>query len=321
MTSDEDLADARASAQDDALFDLLAYLQAQDYDFVTPNNRTYRILAARDGGGRAQTLRDVLGWSRPFAWGEIDPTAQALLVRAEALTFTPAGLRSRFRVARVRGRLFLHSAYGADPDGAVFLGPDTYRFAAFLSATLCAGTRCTVASVLDVGAGAGVGGIVAADLLDGPKVTLSDVNTQALRLARINARHAGVEVNALQRDGLTDETARHDLILANPPFIAESGRPYSDGGALGLDVPLRWAREAMTRLNPGGRLVLYSGAPVMEGHDALRVALARAARAARCDLNYEELDPDIFSEELRRPVYAGVERIAAVGAVITQRAS
>jgi len=48
--------------------------------------------------------------------------------------------------------------------------------------------------------------------------------------------------------------------------------------------------------------------------------LATAAEEAGCRLDYRELDPDIFSETLRQPAYAGVERIAAVGAALVRPA-
>jgi hypothetical protein len=37
-----------------------------------------------------------------------------------------------------------------------------------------------------------------------------------------------------------------------------------------------------------------------------------------CTLDYREIDPDVFGEELSKPIYADVERIAVVGAVITK---
>ena len=65
-------------------------------------------------------------------------------------------------------------------------------------------------------------------------------------------------------------------------------------------------------------MLLYTGSPIVDGEDALLTALAEAIDEAGCTLRYEELDPDIFGEELDGKAYAaaGVERIAAVGAVI-----
>ena len=37
-----------------------------------------------------------------------------------------------------------------------------------------------------------------------------------------------------------------------------------------------------------------------------------------CSLHYEEIDPDIFGEQLDQPAYRDVERIAAVMAVLSK---
>ena len=36
---------------------------------------------------------------------------------------------------------------------------------------------------------------------------------------------------------------------------------------------------------------------------------------AGCSLDYRELDPDVFGEELDRPAYRDVDRIAVVAAI------
>jgi hypothetical protein len=58
----------------------------------------------------------------------------------------------------------------------------------------------------------------------------------------------------------------------------------------------------------------------VEGRDALRERLERELPALRCTLRWRELDPDIFGEELGKPAYAEVERIAAIGAVVQKAA-
>lgn len=35
--------------------------------------------------------------------------------------------------------------------------------------------------------------------------------------------------------------------------------------------------------------------------------------------SYDEIDPDVFGEELEQPAYAAAHRIAAVGLVVTRR--
>jgi hypothetical protein len=65
--------------------------------------------------------------------------------------------------------------------------------------------------------------------------------------------------------------------------------------------------------------VLYTGAAVVDGVDQFRRAAEPLVRDAGATFDYEELDPDVFGEELDAPAYANVERIAAVG-LIARRA-
>ena len=215
--------------------------------------------------------------------------------------------------------LFLHSAYPATASDAVFLGPDSYRFARLI-AQATAGD--SVASIAEIGCGAGVGGLSAARLHRGARLVLGDINPKALELAAINAAHAGMIAETRISDGMADLHGPYDLIVANPPYVAgQSGRTYKDGGDMhGARLSLDWASQAMRRLSLGGKFVLYTGSAILDGGvDALRLALEDLVAGSIYRLTYEELDPDIFAGELRREAYADVERIAAVGAVI-QRA-
>jgi hypothetical protein len=101
-------------------------------------------------------------------------------------------------------------------------------------------------------------------------------------------------------------------VVANPPYLAdEMHRAYRDGGgALGADLSVRIAREALERLPRGGGLVLYTASAIVDGEDLLLRALLPHLRGTRFD--YRELDPDVFGEELDRAAYRNVERIAVV---------
>ncbi len=159
---------------------------------------------------------------------------------------------------------------------------------------------------------------MAAGLAPGASVTLLDANPQALRLAAVNAHHAGIDAELVEGCGIEEVPAGADLVLANPPYMMdEEGRTYRDGGDMhGARVSLDWTLDAARRLAPGGRVLLYTGVAMVDGRDELREALERELPALGCTLRYRELDPDVFGEELEKPAYSQVERIAAVGAVV-----
>ena len=182
------------------LLALLRRLEALDYDFVAVTPATHVRVLAREVPNEPD-LRDALGWNRVFDPARIDREVADLLQRADALLEDPAGVRSTVRVARVGGRLFLHSAFPTDAPDTVFLGPDTYRFVRFVEAELR--RREPIGSIVDMGAGSGAGGILAALARPGARVTLIDCNPAALRLAAINAEAAGVEAIVVEADTST----------------------------------------------------------------------------------------------------------------------
>lgn len=273
-------------------------------------------MIARPDKRRARDLRDIFGWSLPFAADLPPPALLAALREAGGVEEAGDLLKSRYRVSSVDGRLFLHSAYPTSDEGAVFFGPDSYRFVEFVRAEI--ERRAEVARIVDIGAGSGVGGIVAAGLLPGARVTLLDANPAALRLAAVNAHHAGTAAELVEGCGIEDVPDAPDLVLANPPYMMdEEGRTYRDGGDLhGARISLEWTLAAARRLVPGGRVLLYTGVAMVGGRDELRDALERELPALGCTLRYREIDPDVFGEELEKPPYREVERIAAIGAVV-----
>jgi methylase of polypeptide subunit release factors len=299
---------------------LAALLQALDqegYSFTTVTPATHARVLARRVGEEARDLRDIFGWSMGFGRETLAGDLLELLREGGAVEEQGGRYRSLVRVASLSGRLFLHSAYPTEAEDSVFFGPDTYRFARFVEAV--APELETPRHLVDLGAGAGPGGITASGLLGPQRVTLADINPTALCLAEANAMAAGIEVES-RLGGLAEVEGEIDLVIANPPFIADAkGRDYRDGGdMLGAALSLRWASEALSRLVPGGTMLMYTGSPIVGGEDRLLTALVELADEAEAALRYEELDPDIFGEELEQPAYAeaGAERIAAVGLVL-----
>jgi methylase of polypeptide subunit release factors len=294
-----------------ALADLLTLLRRRGYAFVTPTPATHaRVVARRRAPGR--DLRDAFGWSLPFDPETAEPDVVALLSAAGAVEEVGERLRASVRVSSRGERLFVHSAYPTTGDDAVFFGPDSYRFADLIERE-----RRPARRVLDIGAGSGIGGISAA--VPGAEVVLADPNPAALRLAEVNAADARVPVTCIATEGCARVEGAFDLILTNPPYILDPcGPAYRSGGDMhGGALTVELAREALERLAPGGRMIVYSGSAILGGRDRLRDALA--ALGGGFDFAYRELDPDVFGEELDGPGYAGVERIAAVAAIFDRR--
>jgi SAM-dependent methyltransferase len=292
-------------------------LARQHYHFITVTPETHRRVnerAAREGRGRAESLRDVFGWNRPFDPGLLAPEMiEAMRAAGVLLTEGPL-LRSGVRFSSLGEHLFVHSAFPTWQSDAVFFGPDTYRFCAFLRRHAESARRA-----VDIGCGSGAGGIAVAGLCE--RVVLSDINIHALELARVNAALAGVDADVVMSDVLESVDGNFDLILANPPYMRDSaGRVYRDGGGdHGEALALRILNAALSRLAPGGMLLLYTGAPIVAGRDTFIERAAPLLRDRDVSLSYEEIDPDVFGEELESPLYAAVERIAAVGLCVRRR--
>ena len=316
---------------DAALGLLLQHLARVGYRFTTPTPLTHQRVLAHRGAQTATTLRDVFGWNMPLT-----PTCDAI-PRELLAAMRGAGvlrqqgdvLKSLVRVSSIGADLFVHSAYPTTLGEAVFFGPDTYRFARFIQQGV-AHVRSTGSQpmrVLDVGCGSGAGGVVAARALShlGPlDVWMNDINPLALSYTVINANLAGIAVKPALGDALRAVKGDFDLIISNPPYLEDAAqRAYRHGGAgLGRALSVRIAQEALARLAPGGRLLLYTGVAMVGGVDAfladMQPLLESGLQGARFDWSYSEIDPDVFGEELDQPAYAHVDRIAAVGLTATR---
>ncbi len=293
-----------------ALVALARAIQATGYEFVTPTPATHARVVARAESAMARDLRDVFGWSRPFAAGVLPNAVMEVAEAAGVLVPASEGWQSLVRLSSLDGLLFIHSAYPTTEADSVFFGPDTYRFARAIAALPDRPVRRAV----DIGCGAGPGAILIARAHPAAEIVAVDINDAALRLTRANAALAGVKVEAVNSDLLRGVPGEFDLIVANPPYLVDpAARAYRHGGGeLGADLSLAILDAGVERLAPGGRLLLYTGAAIVNGRDPLRSAVS--ARLAGSDLQwtYQEMDPDVFGEELAFGAYAQADRIAAV---------
>jgi release factor glutamine methyltransferase len=126
--------------------------------------------------------------------------------------------------------------------------------------------------VLDLCTGSGCIGLSIATLVSGAQVTLADISTGALEVAKKNAHALNCDVLLKQGD-LFQAIGRekYDLIASNPPYIPSAEMPELqaevkhepalalDGGMDGLDFYRRISAEAAQHLLPGGSIYLEVG--------------------------------------------------------------
>jgi methylase of polypeptide subunit release factors len=306
-----------------ALLDLGRTLKALGYQFTTITPASHARVVARKVECPA-SLVDIFGWSRPFRADALDARISKHASAAGIFELEGVWRRSCVRFSTIEDQLYVHSAYPTQQTDDVFFGPDTYRFCRAINsavAEMAFGNRNRPFRILDVGAGSGAGGLHAASLAAHmrPAITLTDINPRALRYCRINAAINGIEsVNIVGSDLFREVRGSYDLIVANPPYLVdELARTYRHGGgALGSALSLRIIREGVPRLAPGGRLVLYTGSAILNGRDHLHEAVAEWSSGQGLRISYEEIDPDVFGEELDHPPYDRVDRIAVVSVTI-----
>ena len=128
-------------------------------------------------------------------------------------------------------------------------------------------------AVLDMCTGSGCIAIALARNLSFPEVTGIDISDEALSVARDNAALCKVKINFLKSDVLKPLNLTYnsyDIIVSNPPYIADSEKNSMDANVLDYephsalfvpnDDPLKFYRaisSSASRLTrPGGRLYL-----------------------------------------------------------------
>jgi release factor glutamine methyltransferase len=129
--------------------------------------------------------------------------------------------------------------------------------------------------VLDIGTGSGAIAIAIAANAPAAKIIATDISEEALQVARRNAiRHRCADrIDFIAADLFPDSASRFDLIVSNPPYVAEADletlqpeiRLYEPRVALafgvdGLDLFRRIATASRSRLNPDGAVMVEIGA-------------------------------------------------------------
>jgi release factor glutamine methyltransferase len=123
--------------------------------------------------------------------------------------------------------------------------------------------------VVDVGTGSGAIGLTIA-LETGTAVYATDISGEALAVASRNARQLGSSVCLIQCDLLSAvRDGSMQLVVSNPPYVPESDTSVLQrevvefephlalfGGADGMEMFRRLAKEAARVLRPGGWLIM-----------------------------------------------------------------
>lgn len=125
----------------------------------------------------------------------------------------------------------------------------------------------------DVCCGSGCIGIAIKKRYPLLKVSLTDISSEALAVARVNAKDNAVDVEIVEGDLLqpiADSSA--DYLVCNPPYVAKGELPTLDievrqhepqmalvGGDSGIEFYERLAKELPRVLKPGGRVWLEIG--------------------------------------------------------------
>jgi release factor glutamine methyltransferase len=150
--------------------------------------------------------------------------------------------------------------------------------------------------IADVGTGSGCLAVALAHECPGSRITATDLSSQALDVARANARRLGVasRIELVETDLLNGIERQFDLIVSNPPYVPERDRPslqpevrdFEPARALfagddGLAVIRRLVDEAAERLNPDGRLIFEFG---FGQADSVRTLLSNTRSMVLMDL-------------------------------------
>ena len=149
-------------------------------------------------------------------------------------------------------------------------------------------------SVVDLGTGSGAIALSIKHRRPDVLVEAVDASVDALAVAAGNAKALGLQVTLRHASWLTGATVRYDLIVANPPYIADTD-PHLPGlsheptqalaaGPDGLNDIRAICSQAAAHLKPGGWLLLEHGWKQAQAVRALLQAAGLSNVGSRRDL-------------------------------------
>lgn len=307
------------TAQHQALLFLLKFLKQKNYHFTVITPLSHQRILNRNAKlkTKAITLLDIFGWNLAFAETDLESSLFAILKENQLIHFQDGHWFTNVRVASLEDQLFIHSSFPTIQQDAVFFGPDTYRFVYHLKQylsdkpqpfkrglELCCGTSAAAISM-------------AKHYPDFNEIMVADLNPKALSYSQINASFADLNnITPVYSNLFASIEGQFDLIFANPPYLIDADqRQYRHGGNVldGNELSFNIVKEGMQHLNSLGCLFLYTGVAIRpNGNPFLEELKNLLTPYSNIKWSYEEIDPDVFGEELEQPAYQHIERIALV---------
>ncbi len=242
----------------------LRELAARGRDLLRGLPRTDPALESRLLLQKAAGLDEIRFWTRPES--SVAPSAQRAflaLVRRR---------RAGVPLAYLTGeREFWSLAFAVAP-GVLIPRPET-ELLVEKALDFAPRGRCVI---VEIGTGSGAVAVALAKELPRANIVAADVSRRAIAVARENAGRHGVAVTFAASDlfrGLSRLVPPEgaDLILSNPPYVAEAEWPGLApevrreprkalvAGPTGLEFISRLIAGAALRLKPGGRLLFEVG--------------------------------------------------------------
>ncbi len=285
-------------------------LRMKGYGFTAvPRKTQVRRRAVVGPDAIASSLRDIFGFNLPFSRAAFPTIAEHLDAAGMSIAVARRNddgddvdlVRSAVRFTTHGSEIVAHNAYpifSAD-DVIVAADVDSSRFCRLLQ------QRVTVsaARVLSLAAGSGAAALHVGAAVE--RLVLVDSRADALRLARVNLALAGISpdvdvefVNEHSNSCTTGEV--FDLIIID----AQATSDHDESTA----AAVRLVEQALTKLAPGGRLIMSTTTPVVAGIDRFRAALTPVL-AGRVVV-YDELEADVL--DASGVVDHDVERVAVV---------
>lgn len=149
-------------------------------------------------------------------------------------------------------------------------------------------------SVVDLGTGSGAIALAIKSQRSDARISALDASADALAVAQANAQRLGLDVRFLRGSWLEGLDERFDLIVSNPPYIADDDphleqlghepRMALTSGSDGLDAIRHIIAQAPGHLVPGGWLLLEHGWDQAAAVRALLVAAGLSGVESRRDL-------------------------------------